>query len=68
MMNHLNSVKIAWDNIISVHISIFYGQTESFGWSTKPFCRKMMEYKNCFYVQDGDMKSYLIVRNYTPAW
>ena len=26
MMNHLTSMNIAWDNMLSTHISMFYGQ------------------------------------------
>ena len=26
MMNHLTSMKIAWDNMLSTHISMFYGK------------------------------------------
>ena len=36
MMNHLNSMKIAWENFLSVHISMLYAQGLLDG-GAKPF-------------------------------
>ena len=67
MMNHLNGIKTpetTW--YLSIDLCFFAQRLLDGG--TKPFCWKMMGYKNFFYLQDGDMKFSLIVRDYPPPW
>ena len=72
MMNYLTSMKIASDdNLVSVHISMFYAQRPLAGvakhlaerrWGTKTSSVFKMGYENFFCVQDGVRKLLLCSR------
>ena len=59
MMNRLTSMKIAWDNMVSAHISTLYGQ-RLLGGVLNHFAERGMGYEYFFYIQDGGMKFSLI--------
>ena len=52
MKNHLNGMKIAWDNLVSFHSSMFFALRLLDG-LLNHFAERWWGYENCFYVQDG---------------
>ena len=65
MMNHLTSMRITGDNMVSVYISMFYAQIPLYG-VLNHLAERRWGYENLFYARDGGMKLPLIVRNYSP--
>ena len=60
-MNHLNRMKVAWDNLVSVHVSMIYAQRLLDGvlnhfaetwWGMKTFSMLKMEYDISLLVQN----------------
>ena len=67
MMNHLNGMKIAWDNLVSFHKSMFMHIDL---WVGVPdhFAEKDLGVRKLFPCSKWGMKISLIVQNYPLCW
>ena len=57
MVNHLKSMKIAWDNLVSVHIYVLCTKTSGWGGVINHLAERWRGTKT-FFVQDG-VKNFL---------